>query len=437
MRAVARRPERWPLRVLLGAAALAALPLLLMVPITSDDYLAYLFAGRALSVYHLSPWHHALAELPGEFRYLSPATWGPDLKCIYGPVWVAVMAVTTGLVHLFSPGAMTAESLFANIFLLRLANLLALGAAAAAVWQINGRLWPEQQRLATAAFVFNPLLIWESLGALHNDIWGVAFLLWALALFLRGKASFTLALALSILTKYLALAITPVLAVYCWRRRDWPRLGWLAGAALAALGLSILTDPAYVTAHLTANVESFAASPTSLPLLVVAAGSLWHKVPDVGTSVLVVARILTFLFVPIYLTLVGRTRTREDVIRHSLWILVLYLTGAYLQTMQWYYVWPLGLLCLSRWTRATAHAAWSSCAILLGYVMYFWTHGGWSPGSLVLSFLLAIALPGLLCLVGHRFTGSLCPVPADAAPAGDRAPARTKSTERERVAQSA
>ena len=42
------------------------------------------------------------------------------------------------------------------------------------MWRINGRLWPTQQRLVTAAFLFNPLLIFESLGALHNDIWGVA-----------------------------------------------------------------------------------------------------------------------------------------------------------------------------------------------------------------------------------------------------------------------
>ena len=46
-------------------------------------------------------------------------------------------------------------------------------------------------------------------------------------------------------------------------------------------------------------------------------------------------------------------RTREQVIRHGFCALALYFAGAYIQTMLWYFVWPLGLLCvlLPQWVQ--------------------------------------------------------------------------------------
>ena len=98
-------------------------------------------------------------------------------------------------------------------------------------------------------------MIWESLGALHNDIWGVAFLLWAAYLFLKDDIKLVLPLALSILTKYVAFALAPFLAVYYWRRRDWTRLAWVVGTAVICLGVTALTDPRYMTSRLLARAH--------------------------------------------------------------------------------------------------------------------------------------------------------------------------------------
>jgi hypothetical protein len=419
LRAVQRAPELWTLPRLLGCAALAAVPLLFMVQVTSGDYVAYLLAGRIVSVYHLSPWHHPLAEFPAEFIYLAPSAWGPQLKCAYGPVWVAVMAVTTGISHLLSPGAMTLSGLMLNLLLLRLANAAALAAAALAIWKIQGMLWPRQQRLVTAAFLLNPLVVWESLGALHNDIWGVALLLWGCYLFLRDDLRFVVPLALSILTKYVAFAVTPFLAVYYWRRREWAKLAWVAGTVLLSLGLTALTDPQYMTSRLAAHPSEFSVSPTSLPLTLVSALGLTRElpIPELIANVFLIAKVMAVLCLPFLLALAWRTRTREEVISHSMLALTLYLTAAYMQTMQWYYLWPLGLLCAMRWTAPLANAAAASWAVMLGYVMYFWMHNGWSPASQVVGFLLCIALPATVCLAGRGGRLALCPLPV--APAED------------------
>jgi hypothetical protein len=180
-----------------------------------------------------------------------------------------------------------------------------------------------------------------------------------------------------------------------------------------SLGVTALTDPQYMTSRLTAHPTEFSVSPTSMPLTLVSALALTRtlSMDEIVAHMLLITKILTLLCAPAVLLMVWRTKTREQVISHSLLSLTLYLTVGYLQTMQWYYLWPLGLLCAMRWTPPVANAAAASCAVLLGYVMYFWTHNGWTPSSQVLAFLLCIALPVGVCLGGYWRGWVLCPLP--------------------------
>src|SRR5262249_21364737 len=146
LRAVERDAPAWPLGRLVRRATLIGLPLLALLPPTSADYLAYFYTGRVLSVYHVSPWHHPLSAFPAESAYLSAWIWGPTLKCPYGPVWVAVTALTTGISSALLPGGMTPAAFMVNLLLLRAANAAAFIGAALAVWRIQGLLWPRQQR---------------------------------------------------------------------------------------------------------------------------------------------------------------------------------------------------------------------------------------------------------------------------------------------------
>lgn len=427
LRAVQRHPEGWTLPRLLAGAGLAALPLLLLLPPTSQDYLAYLFGGRVASVYHLNPWHHTLAEFPSEHNYLAPAIWGGDYRFIYGPVWALVMAAVTAIVQAVAPGRLTPESFLVGVGLLRVANIAALIAAGNAVWRINGRLWPGQQRLVTAAFLLNPLLVYEAVGALHNDIWGLMLLLWACDLFLRDDIRFVAPLALSILTKYIAFAFVPLLCVYYARRRDWRRLGWLALGLLVSLALAWPTLTEDLVSHLILSTPRLIWSPTAMPLFIFSVLQMATGLTTLGAVVLAVTRMLTILFIPVYLTLLWRTRTREQVIENGLWALALYFAAVYVQTMQWYYVWPLGLLCLLRWTRATANLVWASGAVLLGYLHYFGTHNRWSLPLLAGCFLLAVILPALIGLAGRCGWWSALPLPATADATGLPAPGPGRS----------
>jgi hypothetical protein len=359
-----------------------------------------------LSIYHQNPWHHVLAEFPAEQTYLSPQAWGWGLQCIYGPVWAAVMALTTGLSHLALRGDMTFGSLMVNVILLRIANTAALAAAGIAVWRINARLWPRQQRLVTAAFLLNPLVVYEAIGALHNDIWGVALLLWCCDLVLREDRRFVVPLALSFLTKYAVLAMTPFLGIYYWRRRDWSRLGALAGTVALCLALTQWTSVGHVARRVVAPRHDFLLSGESLPQLAGVVGVIAGGLPSLSSAMVQQwSHLLGLAALLVFGALLWRTRTLEQVIVHTLWAMVLYFTCVYVDSMPWYYLWPLGLLCVTRWTRATANLLAATALLMFGYLIQFWNHSGitgWEIRTLAPAFLLSILLPALLALAGWR-----------------------------------
>jgi hypothetical protein len=401
LRAVQRDPQGWGLPRLLGISALVGFPLLLMLPPTSADYLSYMFTGRVIFLHHLNPWQHTLGEFPGEFSYLPVEVWSSDLKCIYGPVWAALMAGMTAVSQLVRPGEITPASFCLSVLLLRLGNLIALGAGAVALWRINGFLWPSQQRLVTAAYLLNPLLLFESIGALHNDIWGVAFLLWACHLFLRSDFRYVGLLALSILTKPVAVAMIPLLAVYHWRQGDRRSLVCLALAALGTLAALQFTAAEYLTSRVGGSTSLFQYSATSLPQGIAASLALLRPGVEFVTTAQAVTPVLAALFTCAYLGFLWRTRTREQVILYTTWAVALYLSTAYIQTMPWYFVWPLALFGMTRWTLVSANVALASSGLLLSYGMYFWNHNGGDPPSLVVSFLLSMAGPIGLSLAGR------------------------------------
>jgi hypothetical protein len=158
----------------------------------------------------------------------------------------------------------------------------------------NGLLWPGQQRLVTAAFLLNPLLVYEGIAALHNDLWGMTLLLWACYYFVRADGHCVLPLGLSILTKYAALFAAPFLGVYYLRRREWSRLGWLVGALLITLALLQVTVAENLV---TLFKEGRSSDILSVPVGCARLINLFHPALDFPALVTRTNRVLTALFV--------------------------------------------------------------------------------------------------------------------------------------------
>ena len=210
------------------------------------------------------------------------------------------------------------------------------------------------------------------------------------------------------------MAVVPLIGIYYWRRRQWPRLGWLAATLILSLGLAEITSLPRLNGYLSDGGHVFLLTATALPQFIAMVITLVRGLSTLKFSLVwASAAVLTGIFAPLYLALVGRTRTREQVVTGSLLALLFYFAGAYIQTVPWYFVWLLGLLCAVRWGDLAADAAWASTFVLLGYGVQFWNHAGlygWDSWTLVPGFLMAIALPALVCWVAHRRGWRVCPL---------------------------
>jgi hypothetical protein len=137
-----------------------------------------------------------------------------------------------------------------EIFLLKCSAVAATLGAAALIWSILRRVNPRAQLLGTAAFLWNPAIIWELAGDGHNDALMIALTLLGIAWILRHRYPAAMAvMSLAILTKYLPLILAPLYVVHAWRTAgDRTRLmaDALRGAALSAGVIIVLFFPLWV-----------------------------------------------------------------------------------------------------------------------------------------------------------------------------------------------
>jgi hypothetical protein len=153
-----------PVRRLEWLIPVAAVTLtLISFPGTSRDYLRYLFDGELIRVWHLSPYAH----LPGQFR-LDQYTqaighiWWTQIPSPYGPLWQTVM-VGVNLV--------SNNSLFVGVVVLKVLGLIGVVFCARYLYLLTGK--------ASLSFLFliNPVILLDTVGTPHTDIFIMAALL--------------------------------------------------------------------------------------------------------------------------------------------------------------------------------------------------------------------------------------------------------------------
>jgi hypothetical protein len=173
---------------LLVCGALLRITLIARPPDLSDDVFRYLWDGRVtaagISPYELPPNDPALAEIAPE---LARRVAHRDVVTVYPPVAQAAFRVFGASGHLL------AWKVFAAAADLSIVAILWSGAPGGA--------------FAAALYAFHPLPVTEAAGEGHLDSLGVVLLLASLAhLARRRRALAGIALAMSVLTKYVSLA---------------------------------------------------------------------------------------------------------------------------------------------------------------------------------------------------------------------------------------
>jgi alpha-1,6-mannosyltransferase len=234
-------------------------------PLLSIDLLSYVGHGH-IAAAGGNPYRTPVAVLEGTpfGNQLASYGWAPSAGVTpYGPLWTDIEALALHLTH-------GVRSSF--LFLKAVTSVASLGTAVV-IWLALRGSAPRLQRLATVAWLWNPVVLGELPGEGHNDVLMAFFAIAALALLVHGHpAPSGLSLSLAVLTKFLPLILLPPFVAYLRRRREpADLLRFASGLGLGLAAAVVLYWPFWAGEHTFDGVRE--ASRISAPRST--AGFLW------------------------------------------------------------------------------------------------------------------------------------------------------------------
>jgi hypothetical protein len=222
-----RQAAAW--RVAIPVAVLGPVILLYTYPALAADVFDYLMIGRIVSQHGANPY----VSPPGHFPldpYFPPVGW-PDLKSVYGPLWVDVLAAITGI---------CGDASLSALVLTKSVAVAAHWLTAALVYLTARKLDPRKALFAFVAYAWNPLVLVHFAVDGHNDAVMILFLMAAIYYGLDRRWGMSLPmLTLSALVKFVPLVLFPL---FLWQARQ-DRRALLAGVVVSALLAVLAFEP--------------------------------------------------------------------------------------------------------------------------------------------------------------------------------------------------
>ena len=207
------------LAVCVVAAAVQLAPLAGPLLLSRDVY-AYWAYGRLAEAHSSNPYSTAPDRFAADPAVVGMAPAWRGTRSVYGPVFTAA---SEGLAETTGDSGETSAFVYRALAAAGMLALVVLAAAAA-----------SRPAFAAAFVGWNPLFALHFAGGGHNDVWAAVFLVAALALAVRGRASLSGASwAVAAGLKWTPLILLPLSLLA--RRRDAVRTGACFGAAAAAI----------------------------------------------------------------------------------------------------------------------------------------------------------------------------------------------------------
>jgi len=215
-------PKRVGIRYIFVSASLLGVICVLIPVVTSPDLFSYILYARMATLYHLNPLTTTPLALPGDSVY--PYLYWKDQPSAYGPTWIMLSGLLQWCVALI----FGAKNISAMVLLLRLLGLLAHLWSTLLIWSISGHVQRSNgtnnrqvRILATLAFAWNPLLLFEACVNAHNDTVMLLLILLGLWVLVRSTSRFSyvwiaLLFALATCLKVNVALLLPGLLLYVW-----------------------------------------------------------------------------------------------------------------------------------------------------------------------------------------------------------------------------
>ena len=199
---------RRPALILLGVVPISLVAVLAVgFPLLSNDVFKYVMTGRILAVHGENPFLRVPADFPND-PFLSLVHW-QDIGNAHGPIWRGFESASA-----LAGGDQCADAILA----MKVWPTLAYAATGALVYTVLRAARPEFALVGTLLYLWNPLVLLETVQNGHNDV--VAALPTVGAIWLACRGRWRLAfpvLALGALVKPLAPLAGPILLVAALR----------------------------------------------------------------------------------------------------------------------------------------------------------------------------------------------------------------------------
>lgn len=325
--------------VLSGALIFGGL-LLFVYPFDAADLFDNILHGRILSVYGANPFQDVAAQFKSDpFFYYT--AWRQSVSA-YGPAW----EVLAGLMV-----RVAGNGVVANVILFKLVLGGILAACAVLIALILRRIAPERMLAGVVLLVWNPVVLFETIGSGHNDI---AMMVWVLlAAWCVLKRRYTLAVLALIggaLIKYIPLLLIPIVLALALRDLSdhRARLRFMIITSLATIVLIVIAYVPFWHGVETLSIERRAQLfTTSLPAVIffqLQASAPPGAAAAKGVSLIAVG--LTALASLVLATRAWRDRSELSFARSAFYLLMFYLLITCLWFHQWYAIWPLAVAAL-------------------------------------------------------------------------------------------
>jgi hypothetical protein len=343
--------------IVLSSAIVFSAILLSMYPYDAADLFDYIMYGRIINVYQANPFREVASQFSHDlfFPYVG---WRNSIAA-YGPGWV----ITTAL-----GGRLAGDGIVANVIVFKMVLAAFLAGCAGLIAAILRRLAPDRVLAGVVLFLWNPVVVYETIGQGHNDVAMLFWMLLAVWLLLKKRYTLTIAaLLVGALFKYIPVLFIPAALAIALRdlRTTRSRLRYLGVTAIVSIGLVVLAYAPFWNGFETLSVaRRMNLYTTSLPAVAYNLLRFSWSTEDAARAVSLAALAITGIAALVMAWRAWRDRSDFSFTRSMFALTAFYLLLTVLWFQAWYAVWIVGLAALLPFGHAVRFALIFSFAVL-------------------------------------------------------------------------
>jgi len=308
----------------------------IMLPLTSTDVFYYIGTGWSEAHYGVNPYYTSVNDLMAqneeaasdEMLLKMKGIWSGQ-TIVYGPIWPFICKILSGL---------SMGNLFAALFIYKIFNACLHLVNTYLIYKISNK-----RTVFTLMYALNPLVLFDGIVNVHNEILVIFFILMGLYFFLKKKNMFLTIVffALATAVKYFAVLLIPFLVLYYYRKEKLlKKILYSALWAILFIGILVLCYMIYMRdfSVLKGIITQQGKYANSIFLMIAIKNTKYAKI---ASKICMIAFLLLYMYTLIRLFFTKKQYTFSALISKYNMLLVVFLFAVITNFQSWYTLWLL------------------------------------------------------------------------------------------------